>query len=80
MLSKLQKDRNSPEGASGSYETNNLLQGSYDEAEQAASFQEALQAWRAGKAAQGSVSQPSQRVESAPTPRGYSPVKTPSMF
>ncbi|WAR28648.1 ZBBX-like protein [Mya arenaria] len=42
------KDRNSPEGASGTYE-NSLLHGSYDEAEQAASFQEALGAWRKGK-------------------------------
>lgn len=42
------KDRNSPEGASGTYE-NQLLQGSYNEAEQAASFQDALKAWRTGK-------------------------------
>ncbi|XP_052216731.1 zinc finger B-box domain-containing protein 1-like [Dreissena polymorpha] len=44
------KDRNSPDGASGSYD-NPLLHGSYDEAEQAASFQQALEAWRTGKAA-----------------------------
>lgn len=84
----LQKNRNSPEGASGTYD-NNLLHGSYNEAEQAASFQEALQAWRTGRAAENGQSNSGGASESggirpstqrSPKRGGvpYSPVQTPS--
>lgn len=92
MTTHFQKDRNSPEGASGTYDnSNSLLHGTYNEAEQAASFQEALIAWRSGGkgpdsnspnsggASQNGVSRPatdrSQRRGGVP----YSPVQTPSM-
>ncbi|XP_064615199.1 uncharacterized protein LOC135479306 [Liolophura sinensis] len=41
-------NRNSPEGASGSFSGPSLLAGNYDENGSAASFQEALRAWRSG--------------------------------
>ncbi|XP_061177824.1 uncharacterized protein LOC133186611 [Saccostrea echinata] len=41
--------RNSPEGASGSFDGPSLFDGDYNEAESAASFQAALAAWRTGK-------------------------------
>ncbi|XP_056005117.1 uncharacterized protein LOC125659401 isoform X1 [Ostrea edulis] len=41
--------RNSPEGASGSFDGPSLFDGNYDESESAASFQQALAAWRSGK-------------------------------
>ncbi|KAL4219963.1 hypothetical protein ACF0H5_020374 [Mactra antiquata] len=80
------KDRNSPEGASGTYE-NNLLHGSYNEAEQAASFQEALQAWRTGKSDIPESNQSGDHARSRPsTDRTnkrravpYSPVQTPTV-
>ena len=69
-----QRDRNSPEGASGSFDGPSLLDGTYDEAENAASFQQALQAWRTGEA--------SSELNNKPkiiTPRRQSPRKSPSM-
>ncbi|XP_060600348.1 zinc finger B-box domain-containing protein 1-like [Ruditapes philippinarum] len=77
------KDRNSPEGASGNYE-NSLLQGSYNEAEQAASFQDALIAWRTGgkPADHNSNSGGSRPSTDRSSKRGgvpYSPVQTPTV-
>lgn len=76
------KDRNSPEGASGTYE-NSLLQGTYNEAEQAASFQEALQAWRSGKPtdhlSNSGGSRPSTDRSSKRGGVPYSPVQTPTV-
>lgn len=84
----MQKGRNSPEGASGTYE-NSLLHGSYNEAEQAASFQEALMAWRTGKSADShsansggasdhSGSRPATERSQQRGGVPYSPVHTPS--
>jgi len=62
-----------------------LLQGSYDEAEQAAAFQDALNAWRTGrKPDSGGASEngSSRPMSDRSGKRGgvpYSPVQTPSM-
>lgn len=73
---RAQRDRNSPEGASGSYDQNGLMSGDYDEAESAASFQQALQAWRTGNNNDGPSSPPKQI---SPRKVAYSPVKTPTV-
>lgn len=69
-----QRDRNSPEGASGSFDGPSLLDGTYDESENAVAFQQALQAWRTGEASSETTSKPK-----TITPRRHSPRKTPSM-
>ncbi|XP_062602193.1 uncharacterized protein LOC134263842 [Saccostrea cucullata] len=51
--------RNSPEGASGSFDGPSLFDGDYNEAESAASFQAALAAWRTGKSEGGEPAQES---------------------
>ncbi|KAJ8308681.1 hypothetical protein KUTeg_013555 [Tegillarca granosa] len=74
-IASVQKSRNGPEGASVSYDGGpSLLDGTYDERENAAAFQEALMAWRSG-------GQPQQQSpQKAPTPRkSYTPVKTPTV-
>ncbi|XP_045201118.2 zinc finger B-box domain-containing protein 1-like isoform X2 [Mercenaria mercenaria] len=75
------KDRNSPEGASGTYE-NSLLHGTYNEAEQAASFQDALMAWRTGGKPTDQNSAGSRPSTDRSNKRGgvpYSPVQTPTV-
>ncbi|CAG2210271.1 ABCC5 [Mytilus edulis] len=67
-----QRDRNSPEGASGSFDGPSLLDGTYDESENAVAFQQALQAWRTGEASSETTSKPK-----TITPRRHSPRKTP---
>lgn len=67
------RDRNSPEGASGSFDGPSLLDGDYDEAENAASFQQAVLAWRNGEASSETNEKPK-----VITPRRISPRKTPS--
>lgn len=67
-----QHDRNSPEGASGSFDGPSLLDGTYDEAENAAAFRQAVQAWRTGEAS----SEPNNKPKEI-TPRHPSPRKTP---
>ncbi|KAK3095777.1 hypothetical protein FSP39_018981 [Pinctada imbricata] len=73
-------DRNSPEGASGSFDGPSLLKGDYNEADSAASFQEALRAWRSGNSEgqNGHASTPGsvQSARSIHTPRVIS-VETP---
>ncbi|KAJ8309401.1 hypothetical protein KUTeg_014275 [Tegillarca granosa] len=74
-IASVQKSRNGPEGASVSYDGGpSLLDGTYDERENAAAFQEALMAWRSGGQSQ------QQSPQKAPTPRkSYTPVKTPTV-
>ncbi|CAC5405405.1 unnamed protein product [Mytilus coruscus] len=67
-----QHDRNSPEGASGSFDGPSLLDGTYDESENAVAFQQALQAWRTGEAASETNNKPK-----TITPRRHSPRKAP---
>lgn len=66
------RDRNSPEGASGSFDGPSLLDGDYDEAENAASFQQAVLAWRNGEAS----SEAANEKPKVMTPRRISPRKT----
>ena len=70
-----QRDRNSPEGASGSFDGPSLLDGTYDEQENAVAFQQAVQAWRTGEASSETNNKPREI-----TPRRPSPRKTPSMY
>ncbi|XP_033759710.1 zinc finger B-box domain-containing protein 1-like isoform X2 [Pecten maximus] len=79
---RAQRDRNSPEGASGSFDQNGLIGGEYDEAESAASFQQALLAWRSGNNGDVPMTPPKpapkqQRI--SPRKVAYSPVKTPTV-
>ncbi|KAK3578595.1 hypothetical protein CHS0354_002166 [Potamilus streckersoni] len=65
-------DRNGPEGASGSFDGNDPLHEAYNEEESAASFQEALLAWRGEQPHVAARNLPHQ------SPRVvYSPVRTP---
>lgn len=69
--------RNSPEGASGSFDGPSLFTGNYNEAESAASFQQALAAWRTGKSEGGEPASETPRqpqVLKVETPRQTAPV------
>ncbi|XP_021346936.1 uncharacterized protein LOC110446221 isoform X2 [Mizuhopecten yessoensis] len=79
---RAQRDRNSPEGASGSFDQNGLIGGEYDEAESAASFQQALLAWRTGDAPTTppkSAPKPAPKQRNSPRKVAYSPVRTPTV-
>ncbi|XP_041356114.1 zinc finger B-box domain-containing protein 1-like isoform X2 [Gigantopelta aegis] len=70
-------DQNGPDGVSGSYDGPSLMSGIYNESESAASFQQALIAWRSGDTDQSPGRQALGTKKPSPRKIVVSPIKSP---